>query len=65
MMITPQRLAQLEEELMSIQHELQNAIVVDTSVQSTVQYYQNKAVTGVNQCRQMVNAIAAVLNSEG
>lgn len=57
-MISPERLVQIESELMALQHELQQYIIVDSSVQQVTSQYQNDAVTAINKARVEVGAIA-------
>ncbi|UYE98914.1 hypothetical protein XbC2_516 [Xanthomonas phage XbC2] len=57
-MISPERLVQIESELMALQHELQQYIIVDSSVQPVTSRYQNDAITAINKARVDVSAIA-------
>jgi hypothetical protein len=56
-MISTQRLVDIENELMALQHELQQYIIVDSSVQSVTNCYQNDAVAAINKARSSVTAL--------
>jgi len=50
-MISTERLVQIESELMALQHELQQYIIVDSSVQPVTNQLQNRAVSHINKAR--------------
>lgn len=50
-MISAERLVQIESELMALQHELQQYIIVDSSVQPVTNELQNRTVSHINKAR--------------
>lgn len=50
-MISFERLVQIESELMALQHELQQYISVDSSVQPVTNELQNRTVSYINKAR--------------
>lgn len=57
-MLSTERLVQIESELMALQHELQQYIIVDSSVQPVTNEYQNRAVSNINKARCEIKALA-------
>jgi hypothetical protein len=57
-MISAERLVQIESELMALQHELQQYIIVDSSVQQVTNHYQSNAETAIRNARTSINALA-------
>lgn len=50
-MLSTERLVQIESELMALQHELQQYIIVDSSAQSVTNELQNRTVSHINKAR--------------
>lgn len=62
-MISPERLVQIESELMALQHELQQHIIVDSSVQPVTNEFQNRTVSHINKARCELKALAYNLSN--
>ncbi|AFC21929.1 hypothetical protein GAP32_471 [Cronobacter phage vB_CsaM_GAP32] len=53
--LTPERLSQIENQLMNLQHELQTVIIVDDSIKKSAYASQNHIVGSIAEARNELN----------